>query len=313
LHYIARAAGLFRNHQELLLEVSDPPYKMAVNIRVKVHPVVLFQIADAYERRDMEKYRVIGTLLGVIDKNTVEVKHSYCVRHKDNKEGIEIDIEYNQEMYELHKKISPGNNLIGWFTTGNEVTSSSSLIHDYYSRETKNPIHITVDTPLASGRMGIKAYIDVSIGVPKATSGSMFTPIPVEVVANEPVVSGINLLQKCITTKSRQAQFSTDLTRIAECIDKLLIMLSESLVYVTNAANGALVPNNAVGRDLLDMVNSVPNMTPDDFEKMITSNKNDLLMVIYLTQLTKTQLQLHEKLTAVSVNQLKDYQKLIPE
>ena len=39
----------------------------------------------------------------------------------------------------------------------------------------------------------------------------------------------------------------------------------------------------------------------------------DLLMVIYLTQLTKTQLQLHEKLTAVSVNQLKDYQKLIPE
>ena len=39
----------------------------------------------------------------------------------------------------------------------------------------------------------------------------------------------------------------------------------------------------------------------------------DLLMVIYLTQLTKTQLQLHEKLTSVSVNQLKEYQKLIPE
>ena len=39
----------------------------------------------------------------------------------------------------------------------------------------------------------------------------------------------------------------------------------------------------------------------------------DLLMVIYLTQLTKTQLQLHEKLTSVSVNQLKEYQKLLPE
>ena len=64
MHYIARAAGIFRNHQELQLEVRDPPYNMAVNIRVKVHPVVLFQIADAYERRDMEKYRVIGTLLG---------------------------------------------------------------------------------------------------------------------------------------------------------------------------------------------------------------------------------------------------------
>ena len=36
----------------------------AVNLRVKVHPVVLFQIADAYERRSMENHRVIGTLVG---------------------------------------------------------------------------------------------------------------------------------------------------------------------------------------------------------------------------------------------------------
>ena len=36
-------------------------------------------------------------------------------------------------------------------------------------------------------------------------------------------------------------------------------------------------------------------------------------MVIYLTQLTKTQLQLNEKLTAVSVYTLKEYQKLLPE
>jgi hypothetical protein len=37
---------------------------MAVDKIVKIHPVVLFQIADAYERRSLENYRVIGTLLG---------------------------------------------------------------------------------------------------------------------------------------------------------------------------------------------------------------------------------------------------------
>ena len=36
----------------------------AVNIRVRVHPVVLFQIADSYERRSIENHRVIGTLVG---------------------------------------------------------------------------------------------------------------------------------------------------------------------------------------------------------------------------------------------------------
>lgn len=37
---------------------------MALNLTVKVHPVVLFQIVDAYERRKAESLRVIGTLLG---------------------------------------------------------------------------------------------------------------------------------------------------------------------------------------------------------------------------------------------------------
>ena len=31
-------------------------------------------------------------------------------------------------------------------------------------------------------------------------------------------------------------------------------------------------PDNSVGRKLLDLVNSVPKMTPDEFEMMINSN-----------------------------------------
>lgn len=37
---------------------------MALDLTVKVHPVVLFQIVDAYERRNSDSVRVIGTLLG---------------------------------------------------------------------------------------------------------------------------------------------------------------------------------------------------------------------------------------------------------
>jgi hypothetical protein len=39
-------------------------FKMALSTTVKVHPVVLFQIVDAYERRNADAHRVIGTLLG---------------------------------------------------------------------------------------------------------------------------------------------------------------------------------------------------------------------------------------------------------
>ena len=38
---------------------------MASNLVCKVHPVVLFSIIDAYERRNEGAKRVIGTLLGM--------------------------------------------------------------------------------------------------------------------------------------------------------------------------------------------------------------------------------------------------------
>lgn len=36
----------------------------ALNLTLRVHPLVLFQVVDAYERRNAEQQRVIGTLLG---------------------------------------------------------------------------------------------------------------------------------------------------------------------------------------------------------------------------------------------------------
>lgn len=79
-------------------------------------------------------------------------------------------------------------NFSGWWATGNEVTTHSSVIHEYYARECNNPVHLTLDTGLHSARMGLKAYVCVALGVPRGKSGSMFTPINVEITCYEPEV-----------------------------------------------------------------------------------------------------------------------------
>ena len=56
----------------------------------------------------------------------------------------------------------------------------------------------------------------------------------------------------------------------------------------------------------------MPKMDSDQFEMMLNSNMRDLLMVVYLSQMTKTQLQLNEKLSMVSVNNLREVAKLLP-
>lgn len=116
----------------------------------------------------------------------------------------------------------------------------------------------------------------------------------------------MQLCQKTINppNSSRQKTISPmlDLAQVSEQSAKLLELLDELLIYVEDVLNNRQAPDNAVGRSLLDLVNSVPHMNTDQFAQMFNSNVKDLLMVISLSQLIKTQLKLNEKLTFFSAS-----------
>ena len=76
------------------------------------------------------------------------------------------------------------------YSTGSEVSVHSVLIHEYYSRETKNPIHLTVDTVMRGGKMNMKAFVSTAIGVPGKTTGTMFTPVQVDITSYDPEQTG---------------------------------------------------------------------------------------------------------------------------
>ncbi len=91
----------------------------------------------------------------------------------------------------------------------------------------RDPIHLTVDAPLSSGRMSARAFVRASIGVPGGTKGSMFTPVPTEVAADDApeVAAGLDLLHKTKFTKLRQVEPLPDLPRVSEGVTKLELML----------------------------------------------------------------------------------------
>lgn len=114
---------------------------------------------------------------------------------------------------------------------------------------------------------------------------------------------GLKLCEKTITPGTGRAKNVSpmlDVAQVAESSNKLLELLDELLVYVDDVLNNKQLPDNAVGRSLLDLIHSVPHMNTDQFTQMFNSNVKDLLMVISLSQLIKTQLQLNEKLTFFS-------------
>ena len=66
----------------LLLPVGGP------GVSVKVHPVVLLQVCDAFIRRNEKQDRVIGTLLGVATDGVVQVNRCYAVPHNESADQV---------------------------------------------------------------------------------------------------------------------------------------------------------------------------------------------------------------------------------
>ncbi|ELU16800.1 hypothetical protein CAPTEDRAFT_177448 [Capitella teleta] len=269
---------------------------MATSIVCRVHPVVYFSIVDAFERRNEDCRRVIGTLLGTHDKGAVEVSNCFTVPHNESKDEVAVDLEFARNMYELHKKVNPAEVIVGWYSTGSDITEHSVLIHEYYNRECKNPVHLLVDTYLKGGQMSMKAFISSPMGIPGKTMGTLFTPIGVESAFYEAEKVGVELIQMAKHNPKRTVSMVTELQQVSAMCARLNDMLATVKQYVDDIIEGRVTANNLIGRSLMEMVNSVPKIEPEKFEEMLNSNMKDLLMVVYLSNLTKTQLMLNEKL-----------------
>ncbi|KAK6468559.1 eukaryotic translation initiation factor 3 subunit F-like [Huso huso] len=266
---------------------------------VKIHPVVLASIADSYERRNEGALRVIGTLLAIFRTaplSFLNVFFDFSCFYFIFPPEVAVDMEFAKNMYELHKKVSPSEVIVGWYATGFDITEHSVLIHEYYSREAQNPIHLTVDTALQSGRMNIRAYVSAQMGVPSKTVGVMFSPLTVKYVYFDTERIGVDLLQRTRTSPSRSKGLTTDLEQVGSAAARIQDMLTTVLSYTEDVLSGKVTPDNTVGRFLMDLVNKVPKITAEDFESMLNSNINDLLMVTYLANLTRAQIALNEKL-----------------
>lgn len=133
------------------LSLGDAPN----TIVVKLHPTIVFSVLNNFVRRSDRETRVIGTLLGTVTNGCIEITECFGVPHMEKKDELFVAInkDYHKTMYNFHRRINRKEKIVGWYTTtsaeGALINDNSSLIHDFYSQECENPVHIVVDTTLA--------------------------------------------------------------------------------------------------------------------------------------------------------------------
>lgn len=268
----------------------------AANLTVKVHPLVIFNICDCYVRRPDQAERVIGTLLGsVLPDGTVDVRNSYAVPHNESSDQVALDVDYHHNMLVSHQKVNPKEVIVGWYSTGFGVSGGSALIHEFYSREAANPIHLIVDTTFRNGEATIKAFISHNLSLGDQSLAAQFQEIPAELRMSEAERVGYELLKSTMADK-----IPGDLEGMESTLERLLALIDEVYKYVDDVVEGRVSPDNSIGRVLAETVSSLPKIAPPAFDKLVNDSLQDQLLLLYLSSITRTQLSLAEKLNTAA-------------
>ncbi|XP_065872548.1 eukaryotic translation initiation factor 3 subunit F [Euphorbia lathyris] len=266
------------------------------SLLAKVHPLVIFNVCDCYVRRPDQAERVIGTLLGsVLPDGTVDIRNSYAVPHNESSDQVALDIDYHHNMLLSHQKVNPKEVIVGWYSTGSGVTGGSALIHEFYSREISNPIHLTVDTGFTNGEGTIKAYVSVNLSLGDRQLAAQFQEIPIDLRMVEAERVGYDILKTTTVDK-----IPSDLEGMEVSMQRLLALTDDVYKYVDDVVEGHAEPDNSVGRLIAETVASLPKLAPSAFDKLVNDGLQDHLLLLYLSSITRTQLSLAEKLNTAA-------------
>eukprot|EP01097_Dermamoeba_algensis_P002109 TRINITY_DN1838_c0_g1_i1.p1 TRINITY_DN1838_c0_g1~~TRINITY_DN1838_c0_g1_i1.p1 ORF type:complete len:352 (-),score=91.74 TRINITY_DN1838_c0_g1_i1:189-1199(-) len=279
-------------------------------VSCKVHPMVVFSVLDHYVRREENQPRVIGALLGLNYDGVIEIKNSFPIPHHDideNHEVVAIDKDFHKNMLELHQRANPSEIIVGWYATGSDVNESSVLIHDFFWREMQltnqhyPPVHLLVPTELKDQEeMTIRAYVSSPLNLSQASEkplGVYFQPLQFEFVTFEAERFAVDQLIKHKSEEESQTwELPSDLATLESSIRRLLKLITDVSNYVDNVVAGTTPGDTQIGRHLMETLALILKVDSNTFEKLFNSNLQDLLMTSYLSNITRTQLILSERL-----------------
>jgi translation initiation factor 3 subunit F len=275
---------------------------------VIVHPMVLLHVLDHHTRRQEISGRVIGTLLGRRDGKTVEVTNCFAVPHAERGDEVAIGKDFNKQMLSLHLRANRKEQVVGWYAsaavaddsaagTPDLIADTSSLIHEFYAGESEegDPIHLVVDTRLKDDSISVRAFRSTPVMVQGEPLANLFHELNLTMESTEPEAI---CLAKMVSEGGSGSDEATSVEPLLVSMEKLYNLLETASNYVDSVVEGKIAPDAELGRQVADTLATVPRIRPEVFDKLFNDSLQDLLMVTYLSNITKTQLSIAEKLNA---------------
>lgn len=290
------------------LALSDSPLP-----KIKVHATVIFSILNSFVRRNTRDARVIGTLLGEIKDGVVVISDCFAVpfTEKTDELYVAINQDYHKSMYAFHRRNNKKEFIVGWYTTttvnGEFIIDNSSLIHDFYSTEVENPVHLVIDTTLLGDNISARGFVVNQMVVGEDTLANTFQEAKVDLELSEAETTVLYTMihGQDAASKWSSSEISTTIPsstqRLEGAVTDLSKVFDDVQAYVDNVVDGKIAPSREVGIAIAEALNSFATQNAQSAaqQNSVQTKVQDLLMISFLSTLTQTQTLISEKLLEI--------------
>jgi translation initiation factor 3 subunit F len=222
--------------------------------------------------------------------------------------------------------VTDTSSLIHEFYAGECGSAGSGDVGSGHHGGGDDPVHLVIDTRLVTDQISIRAYKSTPIIVQGEPLGNLFHELRLDLQSTEPETICVHEMMALEKMQQQQQQTLANITNgntttsdaaaaaanskdpsvaLRVSVEKLYALLEQTLAYVDAVVENKTKNNTAapaadpeVGRQLADALASVPRIRPHVFDALFRESLQDLLMVTYLSNVTRTQLTIAEKLNA---------------
>lgn len=212
-------------------------------------------------------------------------------------------------MYACHRRNNKKEYIVGWYTTtsvnGAVIVDNSSLIHDFYTNECDNPVHLVVDTTLRGDNISARGFVCQQMVVGFDVLANTFQEVKVDIDLSEAEATCLyHMINGQKDGKWQNSEIIASLSSSTERLDTSVAALSKVLddiqAYVDNVVEGKITPTREVGIAIAEALNAFSAQNLQASQQASVQNKiQDLLMLSFLSTLTQTQALISEKLFEV--------------
>jgi len=269
----------------------------------------MFSIIDHYSRRNDDQERVIGALLGRQSPGgTVEITDCFPVPHEESSEVVGVEMEFHKLMLDLHNRVNSREQIVGWYSTTGDIPYNSVLVHEFFQHEVNSattPVHVTIDPSLSNidvnstddsiPRIPLKAFVSEALSLGDKLLGCQFHEIALtlETTSLEILSKGVGLESAATTGPS---PVLSDFDRLHAQFRQILELLTRISEHVTKVVDGKAPADPATMRAIDKALNTIPHIDATQFQNVVDGHVQDLLVLVYLTNLTRAQLAIAERL-----------------